>query len=408
MRLLDLGFKALLIDAKAMPILNKKGLMSEIKDFGSRGKIYGIGEDVELTKLARKSSGEVLAKTSMSLDAQDLTISLRYGQEATLGVSELTGIKPRLLRKQVLHIKHADKKVMTDMPNLYGYSFKDYQLKKDCFLRLIAHGFENCVHGCSYCYANYAYNRPTTLLINSAELLKANLTETPFKELIQHGFVVNIGSITDLCAEVSLCFGILQDFLKTLEDINTILVTKCPNFARDEIIECIKKHSKVKITFTFTNLPQFELNLPYDSRYFPISEIEKATVSAGLDVSLLYRPLIPGENDSKEQILKTLKEAKQAGVKNVSTGFIRINKRMYKSISVAFPAQARYMRNKVSEKFDDDLYPALEYRLKMAEMFKKYCDTLNLNLSFCQGYLGKARDNYANYYCLCQKERWLL
>lgn len=407
MRLADLGFNALLIDTKAIPLLKEKGLLSEIEEFSSKGKIYALGEDVELTKLVRKSGGEVLAQFPMFSDVQDLTINLRPGQEDTLGISKFIGIKPGLLRKQALHIKCTDKSVITDMPTLYGYNFAEYQVKKDCFMRLIAHGFENCIHGCSYCYANYTYDKPTTLLINSPELLKANIAEPPFKELIQQGFVVNIGSITDLCAEASLYFGILQDFLKTLEGINTVLVTKCPSFARDEIIECIKRHSKTKVTFTFTNLPEFELNLPYDSRHFPTLEIQKA-VSAGLDVSLLYRPLIPGKNDGRKQISKTLKEAKQAGIKNVSVGFIRINERMYKSISAAFPAQAEYMRNKVSEKFDDDLYPALEYRLEMAEMFKKFCDILHLNLSFCQGYLGEAKDNYANYYCLCQKERWFL
>jgi len=406
MRLVDLGFKALFVDAQALPFLKEKGLIKAIDEFGLQGRIYSFGENNELNRMVEKSGGAILPAPGVSSNKEDLTFGLRHGQEATPELSKLTGIESSLLRKHALHIKCTDKKVLTDMPSLYGYSFAEYKVKKDCFLRLIAHGFENCIHGCTYCYANYTSNRPTTLLINSSEVLKINIADSPFKKLIYQGFVVNIGSVTDLCSEVSLYFGILQDFLRVLRAINTVLVTKCPSFTRDEIIECIKKHSKVKVTFTFTNLPEFELNLPYDSRYFPTREIRKA-ISAGVDVSLLYRPIIPGKNDDEKQILSTLQEAKRTGIKNIGMGFIRINERMYKSISSASPVQGRYMLGQVSEKFDDDLYPALEYRLRMAKMFRGYCDKLNLNLSFCQGYLGAAKDSYTDCYCLCQKERWL-
>lgn len=407
MKLAELGFNVLIIDAQAVHLLKEKGLMDEIDKFSLQKKIYVFGEDVELNQISKRSGGKSLIEHNMFSHTMDLTTQLRHSKETILGLSNLTGIKPNLLRTHALHIKYTDKRVLSDMPSFYGYSFEEYKSKKDCFLRLIAHGFENCIHACTYCYANYAYDRPTTLLINSPNILKSNVKEYPFRELIQQGFVVNIGSVTDLCSEISLYFGILQDFLGVLNGINTVLVTKCPSFARDDIIECIKNHSKVKVTFTFTGLPQYELNLPYDSRHFPMQQISKVIVS-GIDVSLLYRPVIPGQNDNKDQILAILQKAKIAGIKNVSMGFIRINERIHKSISAAFPSQTKYMLEQVSDKFDEDLYPKLEYRLKIARIFRDICNRLNLNLSFCQGYLGEHKDNYANYYCLCQKERWSL
>ena len=407
MKLAELGFNALIIDAQAVPLLRKQDFMKAIDEFSLQGKIYVFGEDAELNQISERSGGKSLIGHNILSGTRDLTTQLRHSKETILGLSELTGIKPSLLRTHVLHIKYTNKRVLSDMPSFYGYSFEEYKSKKDCFLRLIAHGFENCIHACTYCYANYTYDRPTTLLINSPGILKSNIKEAPFRELIQQGFVVNIGSVTDLCSEVSLYFGILQDFLDMLNGINTVLVTKCPSFARDDILECLKKHSRTKITFTFTDLPQYELNLPYDSRHFPMQQISKAIVS-GLDVSLLYRPVIPGQNDTKDQILAILQKAKIAGIKNVSMGFIRINDRMHKSISTAFPNQTQYMFEQVSDKFDEDLYPKLEYRLKIARIFRDICSQLNLNLSFCQGYLGEHKDSYANYYCLCQKERWSL
>lgn len=407
MKLFDLGFNALLIDTKAIPFLQVKGLMSAVEAFGQHGRIYILGESEEFQQLVQRSGGAFLpTPKANSLIAEDLTSSLREKMEVVSDLPKIIGIKPGLLRTQVLYIKHSDKKVLTDMPGLYGYSFEEYQVKKDCYLRLVAHGFENCIHGCTYCYANYAYDTPTTVLINAPERLSQDIKEFPFRELIQQGFVVNIGSVTDLCSEVSLSLGILQDFLQVLRGINTLVVTKCPSFARSDVISCFKAHGRTKVTFTFTNLPSLELNLPYNSRYFPEVEIRQA-IHAGIDVSLLYRPLITGMNDDESRVIDTLQQVKKVGIKHVSIGFIRINHRIYPSVSSSFPSHAQYILGQVVDKFGDDLYPALEYRLRMAQTFKKYCDVLGITLSFCQGYLGEYKEKYANYYCLCQKERWL-
>lgn len=309
------------------------------------------------------------------------------------------------MKSDILYIKFATESVITDLPTFFNLNYREYNQVKDCYLRLIAHGMENCPHNCVYCYANYAYDVPTTVIINFKDKLKENIERQIFSKLISDGFPINIGSITDPFNRVATYFNLVKDALEVTSNANFLIVTKCIDFTEKNWIKFLKNYKNLKITYTYTGLSKFELGFPYGNKKFPVREISRA-IESGLDINIFYRPIIEGENDDKLRMEKLFLNMKNSGIKHVCIGFLRSNERMRNSLSNRFPEQFRKITKNLTNKYMDDFYPPLEYRIMKLLEIQNLLYHNGLDISTCQPYVGTLRNVIETTYCSCRKERW--
>ncbi|MCL0104249.1 hypothetical protein M1O57_01400 [Dehalococcoidia bacterium] len=404
--LADLGYKIIVIDEKAINLFLNKVSLEEIKDFiRHKGKVYVLGKDAgEIKKYVEKSGGEIIDISKKEVLAEVTTI-VRTKNHKFLDWAKTFGIDSKLVKSQVLYVKYTDASVITDLPAFFNMPYVKYVRKKDCYLRLIAHGMENCPHNCVYCYANYAYDVPTTVLINFKNKIKEDIQKPNIKEHIQRGYPINIGSITDPFSKVAVYFGLVEDFLSSVGDIRTLIATKSTLFTNDYFVDLLKKFRNVKLTFTFTGLHQYEAGVPRRGYNFPSEEISKA-ISSGIDINVFYRPIIEGINDDLSDMRVIFSQMKEAGLTNVCFGFLRNNMRMEESLSKRFSSLFLDLTKGLTDKYMDDFYPLLNYRIRKSLEIHNILYHLDMNISACQPYIGKLRDLVETTYCSCRKERW--
>lgn len=407
MKLKDLGYRIIVIDEEAIGYLLEKVSIDELEDFSEAGgKVYVIGESAKSLKdIVYLSGGDIVKNYERKSIVTDVTTLVRNKKHKFLNWSEVFKIEPKLVKSIILYINYTDTSVLTDLPTFFKMKYSEYIRKKDCYLRLIAHGMENCPHNCVYCYANYSYDVPTTVLINFKNKIKKDIKKKEFSDLIKQGFPINIGSITDPFSKVAVYFGLVKDFLETVGDIRTLMVTKSIYFTEKHMIDFLKRFKNLKITFTYTGLYPYELGIPYNNTQFPKDKIAN-TISSGLDVNIFYRPILQEVNDDKSYMETLFREMKDSGIKHVCFGFMRNNVRMEESLSERFPNKFKEITANLTHKYMDDFYPSLEYRLKKAFEIHNILYHLDMHASTCQPYVGKIREIIETIPCSCRKERW--
>lgn len=402
MKLRDLGFRHIVVDEEAIPYLLKKINLDELEKFSRKGKVHVIGEHAgDLKSVVSESEGILPVKRETAVD---VTSQVRSRKHRFIDWGSTFGISPKEVKSRILYVKFVNHSVITDLPTFFSMNFEEYKRKKDCFLRLIAHGMENCPHNCVYCYANYAYDVPTTVLANFTERLREDI-KGDFASIIKKGFPINIGSITDPFSNVAVCFDIVKDFLREASGINSLIVTKSIRFGDDQWISLLRRYKNLKITFTYTGLSSYELHIPYDNRTFPESEVRNS-IKGGLDINIFCRPIVENINDKSAYLKDLFLLMKSAEVDSVCVGFLRSNERMKRSLIRRFPEEFKKMTQNLTDKYMDDFYPPLQYRLKKLLEIHNILYHNDMQVSTCQPYVGEYRKILETAFCSCRKERW--
>ncbi|HEC92950.1 MAG TPA: hypothetical protein ENI51_08185 [Candidatus Atribacteria bacterium] len=406
LKLEDLGYRVIVIDEKAIDLFLEKVSIDEVENFcNNGGRLYVLGNDAgELKNYVKKSGGRII-ETSQKEILTDVTTLVRTKKHKFLDWSKTFGIDPKSVKSNILYVKYTQASVITDLPSFFNMSYEEYIKRKDCYLRLIAHGMENCPHSCIYCYANYAYDVPTTVLINFKNRIKEDIQRENIKKLIGQGYPINIGSITDPFSKVAVYFDLVEDFLSVVGDIRTLIVTKSILFTDDYFVNLLKKYKNVKLTFTYTGLQKYEGGVPRMGPDFPVEKISKV-VSSGVDINIFYRPILKGINDDPNYMRELFIKMKEADITNVCFGFLRNNIRMAESLSKRFPSLFNELTRGLTDKYMDDFYPPLAYRIKKSLEIHNILYHLDMECSTCQPYIGKLRNLVETTFCSCRKERW--
>lgn len=399
----ELGYKYLLIDSEIISQIFEEGFTQELRTFSKFGRIFILGHTKPEIKIPFNFSF-ITFFPEPEQSSEDVISKLRKNQ-GKLEFSKVLNLPQAQMRSKVLYIKKTKENVLTDIPKLYNLDFETCRKTRDCDLRLATYGMENCPHQCIYCFANYNWSQPTTILFDFDKKLKENLNTPEFKKITKQGYPIHVGSIMDFGSKLSLFFNQIQKALKVLKGRNIFIGTKSPLIARDDIIKEIKEHGKAEIVFTYTGLRELEPNLPYNSKKFPFKAIKKLT-SNKIKVVLLYKPIIPGLNDKEEKIKNVFKKAKKAGVEEINSGFLKMNYRFQDSIKTTSSQYYRYFKKILTDRVGVNLLPPYQYRIQMAKKLREICDELGLKISFCQSYIGNLKTELANSFCPCRKERW--
>jgi DNA repair photolyase len=183
--------------------------------------------------------------------------------------------------------------------------------------------FRGCTHACVFCFARSShtfldfdagrdFEREIVVKVNVPELLRAELARPSWKREL-----VALGTNTDPYQWVESRYRFMPEILAALEQAETpvSVLTKSPLALRDiDQFERMAKRLPVSVNLSVPTLDEeawraTEPHTPSPSaRLDAVAELR----SRGIDSGVLIAPLMPGINDSPEQVQPIVDRAKQA------------------------------------------------------------------------------------------------
>jgi DNA repair photolyase len=184
--------------------------------------------------------------------------------------------------------------------------------------------YRGCTHACIYCFARKThtyldldagrdFEREIVVKVNVPELVRAELARPSWKREL-----VALGTNTDPYQWVESRYRMMPEILAALEQAQTpvSVLTKSPLAMRDvEIYARMAKKLPVSINFSVPTLDEdawraTEPHTPSPSaRLDAVAELRRR----GIDSGVLIAPLMPGINDSPDQVRPIIERAKKAG-----------------------------------------------------------------------------------------------
>jgi DNA repair photolyase len=184
--------------------------------------------------------------------------------------------------------------------------------------------YRGCSHACAYCFARRThvfldfdagrdFEREIVVKVNVPELLRVELARPSWKREL-----VALGTNTDPYQWVESRYRMMPDILAALEEAETpvSVLTKSPLLLRDiDIYERMSKWLPVSVNLSVPTLDEkawraTEPHTPSPSaRLDAVAELRRR----GIDSGVLIAPLMPGINDSPEQVEPIVERAREAG-----------------------------------------------------------------------------------------------
>jgi DNA repair photolyase len=193
--------------------------------------------------------------------------------------------------------------------------------------------YRGCEHGCSYCFARptHAYMGLSPGLDFESKLFaKTNAAELLERELAARGYeprTIAIGTNTDPYQPIEREHRIMRGLLEVLARMNhpVGIVTKSALVTRDiDILAPMAAKGLAKVAISVTTLDR-TLSRDMEPRAAsPEKRIEtiRQLSRAGIPVTVLNAPIIPGINDS--EIEQVLEAAKNAGASEAGYVLLRL------------------------------------------------------------------------------------
>lgn len=244
-----------------------------------------------------------------------------------------------------------------------------------------------CAHGCFYCYAK-AYTRYREVVDNWGKivLVKKNIVALLMREVkrFRRGFV-GIGTITDPYQPVEALYKLSRKSIEVLVEngFRVSVQTKNSLILRDiDLLKNYKDVVDVGITITSTSNHSAMVKLePHSSPPQARVEALRKLAWEGIKTWIFYGPIVPGYNDSIEEISKVLKIAKETK-SEVYIDMFRIKKFMWFN---------QALRDLAKRSIEYDWH-------KLLEMILSLCKTLNLVCKFGFEYEEEKQSKSLNQY----------
>ena len=184
--------------------------------------------------------------------------------------------------------------------------------------------YRGCTHACVFCFARRThtyldlgagrdFEREIVVKVNVPELLRAELARSSWRREL-----VALGTNTDPYQWVESRYRMMPEILAALESADTpvSVLTKSPLVMRDlEIFERMAKRLPVSVNLSVPTLDESawratEPHTPSPSaRLDAVAELRRR----GIDSGVLIAPLMPGINDSPDQVQPIVDRAREAG-----------------------------------------------------------------------------------------------
>lgn len=195
--------------------------------------------------------------------------------------------------------------------------------------------YRGCVHACHYCYARETH---TFLGLNADRdfeqqvFAKSNIAEVLDRELSKPGWAgepIAIGTATDAYQPVEKRFRLTRACIEVLlKHRNPFsVVTKSSLIERDlELLSAFPDPAAIHIYFTVTTMDK-EISERIEPGAFPSGVRLRALETlarAGVTCGVMMAPVIPGINDSREEIDQVAAAAASAGARSFWAGPLRL------------------------------------------------------------------------------------
>ncbi|MDX6603572.1 MAG: hypothetical protein QOF23_81, partial [Solirubrobacterales bacterium] len=184
--------------------------------------------------------------------------------------------------------------------------------------------YRGCTHACKFCFARKShtylgfdagrdFEREIVVKVNVPELVRAELARPSWKRKL-----VALGTNTDPYQWVESRYLMMPEILEALEAADTpvSILTKSPLVMRDvEIFERMSKRVPVSVNLSVPTLDEdaWRATEPHTpspaARLDAVAELRRR----GIDSGVLIAPLMPGINDSPEQVQPIVDRARNAG-----------------------------------------------------------------------------------------------
>ena len=183
--------------------------------------------------------------------------------------------------------------------------------------------YRGCTHACVFCFARSThtyldmnagrdFEREIVVKVNVPELVRAELARKSWKREL-----VALGTNTDPYQWVESRYRMMPEILAALEEAETpvSVLTKSPLVMRDvEIFERMAGHLPVSVNLSVPTLDEeaWRATEPHTpspaARLDAVAELRRR----GIDSGVLIAPLMPGINDSPEQVQPIVDRAREA------------------------------------------------------------------------------------------------
>jgi len=250
----------------------------------------------------------------------------------------------------------------TRIVNTYPKSIVNKVVSPDTGMEYSLNPYQGCEHGCVYCYARnthtyWGYSSgtdfETTILAksNAVELLEKKITSKKWKA---HPIMLSGNTDCYQPAErkLELTKEILKLFLEYKHPVG--VVTKNTLILRDlDVLKELNRLNLVSIAISVNTLDD-KLRQKLEPRASSIPKrldlIDRLT-SAGLPVTVLAAPIIPGLND--HDIFNLVKKVASLGARRISHIVLRLNGDLPEIFSDwldrSYPDRAKKVLNKIAE-----------------------------------------------------------
>jgi DNA repair photolyase len=212
-------------------------------------------------------------------------------------------------------------------------SILTYNESPDIMFKVGCSPYRGCEHGCAYCYARPTHEYlgfsagldfETRIMVKerAPELLRAALSKKTW-----HPQAVAMSGITDVYQPIERRLGLTRRCLEVFAEFrNPVgIVTKNHLVTRDiDLFRELARFNAVNVSVSLTTLdPELTKILePRASRPARRLEAIRELSEAGIPVSVLTAPIIPGLND--HEIPALLKAAAQAGARGAGYTIVRL------------------------------------------------------------------------------------
>jgi DNA repair photolyase len=189
--------------------------------------------------------------------------------------------------------------------------------------------YRGCSHACTFCFARPThtyldfnaredFEREIVVKVNVPELLRAELARPSWK-----GEHVALGTNTDPYQWVEGRYKLMPGIWEAFRDFANpcSVLTKSPLLLRDkELLQQVAERAPVTASFSVPTLEEktwraTEPHTPHPrARLEAVAELNKA----GIPTGILIAPLMPGINDSPEQVERIVEIAAEAGAVSIA------------------------------------------------------------------------------------------
>ena len=194
--------------------------------------------------------------------------------------------------------------------------------------------YTGCAHGCLYCYARsyikgFDHPRP-----------KKNLISRLIKDLrkLPEGLLISMSESSDPYTPPEKVLGITREAIKQIlnHGMRLLIVTKSDLVTRDADL---LKDAPASVSITITTLSDSLAKKIEPGAPPPTKRLQavKELSQEGIPVTVRIDPIIPGINDSSEELIELIDAVAEAGAQQITTSTYKARWDSLKRLGISFP-----------------------------------------------------------------------